>query len=122
MPRGFDPLLSFGVELLYRHASQRRGKDFLEVPQTEFGYRLPIARECGLERLDVLEFRLVCDHRRNTFETVDHLRVHRMLDPERAVLVKDGDAILCRHVVRARRVGCSSYEVEDRLLHGPVVP
>jgi hypothetical protein len=45
-----------------------------------------------------------------------------MLDPERAILVKDGDSILYWYVVGARSIGCGTYEVEDRLFRGPIVP
>ena len=44
-------------------------------------------------------------------ETKDDLRIHRMLDPERAVLVEFGDALLRRHtgsvVTRTKsRIAC----------------
>jgi hypothetical protein len=64
---------------------------FLEVSQGKPGDRLAVAREHCLERRDVLELRFFFDHRRDTFEAVEHLRVHRMLDPERAVLIEDGN-------------------------------
>src|SRR5208337_3875929 len=56
------------------------------------------------------------------FHAEDDLRVHRMLDPERAVLVEFGDALFRRHEVLARRIGGDAYEVEDRLLRRSVVP
>ena len=51
MPGRLEPLLRFGVELLHRHAAQRRGEDLLEVLHREPGDRLPVARQHGLERL-----------------------------------------------------------------------
>ena len=40
---------------------------------------------------------------RHALEDVHHLRVHRVLDPQRAVLVEGGDALSRRHEVRAPR-------------------
>ena len=42
-------------------------------------------------------------HQRSFLPAVD-LRVHRMLDPERAVLAEGGDAVFRRHEIRAARV------------------
>ena len=50
------PLLYFGAELLHRHTGERGREDFLEVLHRELRNRLAIAREHGLERLDLLEF------------------------------------------------------------------
>jgi hypothetical protein len=50
------------------------------------------------------------------------LRVHRVLDPQRAVLVEFGDALLWRHKTLARRVSGDAHKVEDRPLRRPVVP
>ena len=69
-----------------------------------------------------VELRLRLDHRRHPLQAVHHLRVHRMLDPQRAVLVEGGDARLRRHELRARLVGGRLHELDDRLLRGAVVP
>ena len=58
----------------------------------------------GLERLDIFKFRLCPHERADAMQAIDHLRIHRLLDPERAVLVKRGDAFLRRHEVGAARV------------------
>ena len=59
---------------------------------------------------------------RDAFQAIHHLRIHRMLDPERAVLVESGDALLGRHEFRASLIRGGLHEVDDRLLGGPVVP
>ena len=59
---------------------------------------------------------------RHAIEAIDQLRVDRMLDPQRAVLVEGGDALLRRHEILARGVGGRANEVEDRLFRGAVVP
>ena len=53
-------------------------------------------------------FRLRLHERRHAVEAVHHLRVHRMLDPQRAVLVEGGDALRRRHELRAARSSWSS--------------
>src|SRR6266511_652989 len=120
--RGFEPLLRFGVELLHRHAGQRRGEDLLEVAHRELRYRLAVAGEHGLERLGVPELRPLRRHRRDALQAVDHLRVHRMLDPQRAVLIEHRDAVLRNDVARTRSVDGRAHEIEDRLLCRPFVP
>jgi hypothetical protein len=60
-------------------------KDFLEIPHRKPGDLLPVVREHGLKRRDVLQFRFFMANRWHTIQSVDHLRVHRMLDPERVI-------------------------------------
>ena len=55
-----------------------------------------VAGEDGLERLDVFEFRLLPGEHANPVKAIHHLRIQRMLDPERAVLIEGGDAFLWR--------------------------
>ena len=55
-------------------------------------------------------------------EREHRLRVERMLDPERAVLIEGGDAILGRHEARAASSWSRLHEGEDRLLGRAVVP
>ena len=73
----------------------------------ELGHRLAVAGEHGLERLDILELAASAPPPAgHAFEAVHHLRVHGMLDPERAVLVEGGDALLrTARNLRARPVG-----------------
>ena len=60
--------------------------------QRKLGDRLAVAREDRLERLDVLEFRIFFHDRGHAVQAIDHLRIDRMFDPQRAVLVESGDA------------------------------
>jgi len=122
MPGSLKPFLHVGIELLHRHAGQRRGKDFLQIRHRQLGRCLAVPREHGLERLHARKFRFGLDHRRHALQAIDHLRIHRVLDPDRAVLVESGDALLGRHELRACPVRGGAHEVEDRLLRRPVVP
>jgi hypothetical protein len=60
-----------------------------------------VAGEHGLERFDVLESRPLGDNRWDALQSIDHLRVHGMLDPERAVLIEHRDAVLRKDVTWA---------------------
>ena len=94
----------------------------LEVLHRELRDRFPIAREHGLERLDLLEFRFLFHQRWHAFQAIHHLGVHRVLDPQRAVLVEGGDAILGRDILGIRLVSYRLDECQDGLLSGAVVP
>jgi len=122
MAGSFEPLLHLGAELLHGHAGQRRGGDLLEIAHRQLGHRFAISRQHGLERLDVLQCRRLRHHRRDAFQAKHHLGVHRMLDPERAVLVEHRDAVVRDHVVRAGAIDGGAHEAENRLLRGAVVP
>ena len=59
---------------------------------------------------------------RHAIESEYDLRIDRVLDPERAVLVEGRDALSERHEVWASRVGRRVDEFDDRILGGPGVP
>ena len=59
------------------------------------------------------------DQRRHALEDIHHLRVHRMLDPQRAVLVEGGDALGRRHEVRAALRDGRLHELDHGLLGAP---
>ena len=110
------------MERLDRHAGQCRRKNLFEVVQRQLRDRLAVAGKYGLERFDIFELRLFLYHCRNTVEAVDHLGIDWMLDPERAVLIKSGDAILRRHEFRASLISGSTHEVDDRLFRRAFIP
>ena len=69
-----------------------------------------------------LPLRVLGRKRRHPVEREHDLRVERMRDPERAVLVEGRDAVLGRHEVGAALGGHRIDELDDRLLGRPVVP
>ena len=69
-----------------------------------------------------LSFGFFRHDRRHAFKAIDHLGVHWVLDPQRAVLVEGGDALLRRHEFSARLVGRRLDEFEDGLLRRSVIP
>ena len=52
----------------------------------------------------------------------EHLHLHRLLAPERAVVVEGGDAVGGRHEVGAALLRHAGDEVEQRRLDGAVTP
>jgi hypothetical protein len=59
------------------------------------------------------------------FHPVEHecqLDVHRLLTPQRAVVVEHGDPLGRRHEVRPTGCGYPHHEVSDRLFRQAVVP
>ena len=90
--------------------------------QRQLGHLLAVAGQHSFERLPLLEFRLLRDHCRNTLKAIEHLCVHGVLDPQRAVLIESRDAFFGRHKLCARSVGRRANEVNDGLLSGSVVP
>ena len=64
------------------------------------GQRLQVAVEHGLERLLVLPVRVLRRERLDAVEDEGELDVHRLLDPQRAVVVEGRDALSRRHEVR----------------------
>src|SRR5262249_32399218 len=52
----------------------------------------------------------------------DELVVHRLLDPQGAVVVERGEAVLGLDVIRSTLFGDARHIIEDRLLRRAVVP
>jgi hypothetical protein len=75
-----------------------------------------------LKRLDLCELRLLLHDRRHAVQAIDDLGVHRVLDPERAVLVEGGNALFWRYKLWARVVGGCVYELDDCLFGGTIIP
>jgi hypothetical protein len=109
-------------ELIDRHARQRHGEDLFEVFHGQAGDRLAIARHHGFEGLDVRKLRPLLDHGGHAVETIDHLAVHRLLDPQRAVLVERRDALGFGHEAGAPRGGGVCHERDDDSFGGAIVP
>ena len=62
-------------------------------------------------------------HRRYPIQAVHHLRIHRMLDPERAVLIEGGDPRLGRHELRGSPVSVVGLaRIDDRRFGRTVIP
>ena len=65
------------------------------------GQRLQVAVEHGLERLLGLPAGVLRRQRLDAIEDEGELDIHRLLDPQRPVIVECGDALIRRHEVRS---------------------
>ena len=93
MLRGGDPILDDLLELLGGHA-RVRGHDDFEQRVLAAGQRaFHIALEQRGERLLVLPLRMLRREGLDAVEGEEHLEIHRLLGPERAVVVERGDAL-----------------------------
>ena len=88
----------------------------------EAATRLHIAVEHRRERLLGLPFRMHGSQRLHAIERKGQLDIHRLLDPERAVVVEGRDALFDRHKIWPVLRRDTRNEVEDRGLAGAVVP
>jgi hypothetical protein len=117
-----DPVGHRLAELLGRHAGVRR-RHHLEDPllaARQSGLQVPFQQ--GGEGLARLPLGMA---RRECLDPVDgerELDVHRLLDPERAVVVERGDPLGGRHEVGRSVPGDSVDEGKDGLPGGRVVP
>ena len=112
MARGREPVGDDLLELVRRHAGVG---DRDELDQSLFagcGQRLHVAVEHRLERLLGLPLRMLRRQRLHAVEREGELDVHRLLDPERAVVVEGRDALVDRHEVRPALRGDARDEVE----------
>ena len=89
-------------ELVGGHAGVRRHDELDEALLAGRGERLHVAFEYRLERLRVFPLGMLRRQRLDAVEREGELDVHRLLGPERAVVVEDGDALGWRHEVGRR--------------------
>jgi hypothetical protein len=84
--------------------------------------RLAIVAEHGLERRLRPPVRVPRRQRLDPVDREHDLEIHRLLGPQRAVIIERGDARLDRDEVCAARRGHARHEIGDRFLHRAVVP
>ena len=110
------------VEFFGGHAGMSRRDQLHHAVLAGFGQRLHVAFDRCLERLLVLPLRMLGRHRLDAVEREGQLEVHRLLGPQRAVVVEGGDALGGRHEIRPALPRNAGDEIDDRLLGGAVVP
>jgi len=118
-------LLRLSLKRLDRHAGKRGNGNLLEVGQCQLLHRRAIAVkqfQDGVERRDLRQFGLRLDQGRNLFQAVHDLGIHRMLDPERAVLIERGDAFLGRDKLRATGFRGRFDKIHNDLFGPAIVP
>ena len=100
----------------------RGGDDFKHALLAHGGDGLHVARNNGLERLLALPFRMLIGLSLHLVGGEDELVVHRLLDPERAVIVEGGDAILGLHIIGPTLLRYARDEIDDGLLGWTFIP
>jgi hypothetical protein len=116
-----NPRLDARGELLRRHAAVRRGHDPEDGLLALRERALHVSGEERLVGLLRLPLGVPGRHRLHLVEREGELEVDRLLGPEHAVVVEDGDTLGRLHEpgALARHLG---HELEDRLLRLSVVP
>ena len=104
----------FGGEVFNRHACKRGDENLYEILFWELRNCLPIAGQNGLEGLDVLQFGFLFRQRRYSIQAVHHLRIDRLLNPGRAILIECSDPFLGWYELGAPGVRCGLHEFDDR--------
>ena len=122
MLRGGDPVLHDLLELLGRHAGVR-GHDDLADGRFAAGERaFHVALEQRGKGLFVFPLGMLRRERLHAIEREEELEIHRLLGPERAVVVEGGDAFGGRDKVWRAVLRDLSDKCDDGFLRPAVVP
>ncbi len=100
----------------------RRRDDLQHALLAHRGDGLHVAGQHRLERLLGRPFGMLIGLLLHLVDGEDELIVQRLLDPQRAIIVEGGDALLGLHEVRPTLLGHLGNEVDDALLGRAVVP
>ena len=100
----------------------RHGDDFDQSLFAGRHHRLQVAVQHRRERLLGLPFRMHRRHDLHAVECEGQLDIHRLLDPERAVIVEGRDALVDRYEEGPALRRDARDEVEDRRLGRALVP
>jgi AcrR family transcriptional regulator len=122
MLRPGKPFTRHAIERLHRHPGVGRKEQFLHALLAEGLQRRRIVLEQRLERLALPERGVL---RRQVLDVIDqeeHLRLQRVLAPERPVVVERSDAIGERNVPRTARLRHARDEIDDHGFRRAIVP
>ncbi len=119
---GGQPVLRNRLERFDRHSGLGGDEDGYQVGICELCHRSPVARNNGLEGLGGFPLGMLRRQSHQALEGKDHLGIHGMLNPGRAILIEGGEAVLGRHIIRIRLIGGHTHKVEDGLLGRAVIP
>ena len=122
MLRGGDPVLDDLLELHGGHARVGGHDDFEKRVVTTGERGLHVALEQRGKWFLRFPLRMLRRERLHAVEREEHLEIHRLLAPKRAVIVERGDALLERNKIRRAFLRHFGNEFGDSLLGGAVVP
>ena len=117
-----NPVLDDLLELVGRHAGVSRHHDLEQGLVASREGALDVALEHGRERLLRLPLRMLRREGLDAVQCKHRLDVHRLLCPERAVVVERRDALGRRYVIRARLVRRRLHKLDDRFLRRTIIP
>ncbi|MGY4246228.1 hypothetical protein ACVIIZ_007636 [Bradyrhizobium sp. USDA 4523] len=120
--RRLDPVAGDLRELGRCHAGMGRHDQFDQALLAGLGQRSDVVVENRPERLLPLPFRMLARQRLHPVERKRKLHIHRLLAPQRAVIVECRDALRRRHEIRRAFPRHRRDEVKDRLLRPAVIP
>lgn len=100
----------------------RRHDELHDTALACFGKRLHVTIQNGLERPLVFPFRMHWGKRFNSIKRESKLDIHRLLAPQRAVVVKGRNALWHRDEVRRGLTRHSSDKTQNRLLGPAIIP
>ena len=122
MARRGDPLEHGLPEFLGGEAGVRGRHDLEHALLAHQGELGAVVGQHRAERLVVRHSGWRADHRLDAIHGEDGLEIHRLLGPQRAVIVEGGDALGHGHPVAAAGRRGARHEIDDRLLVRAVVP
>ena len=122
MLRGGHPIFHDLLELLSGHAGMCDHHDFKHRVFAARERALQVALEQRGKGLLVLPFRMLRSQHLHPVEREEELKIHRLLGPERAVVIERGDAGFGCDVFQTGLVRGRAHELDNRLLSGPVIP
>ncbi|MNZ87660.1 hypothetical protein D3C78_1065240 [compost metagenome] len=99
-----------------------RADDLHQAFHATLGQSLVVVLQHGLEGLLGFPFRVLGRHALDFLQGEQHLEVHRLLTPQRAVVVEHGDALSGLDVVPGAFGGHRLDKLDDAFLRGAIVP
>ena len=113
VPGRCQPLRHVGCVFVHGHAGERCRENLFEVFRRQPGDRFAVTGEDRFERSGFLQAGPMADDERHALQAIDDLRIHRVLDPERAVLIERRDPLGGRHEPGAARICRLAYERQN---------
>jgi hypothetical protein len=122
MARGGEPARDDLGEFLGGQAGMGGRQNLQKSGFAQRRQRLAIILEHGLERLLLFPFRVLGGQRLDPIDGKHDLDVHRLLGPQRAIVVEGGNALVGRYEIGAALGRDARDEIGDGLFHRAVIP
>lgn len=117
-----EPLVNDVLESWNRHSTVRNSNDLFEILDTKLQHRFTIVGENRLERLRLAPLRMLRRRCNDLVNGEGYLCVDRLLNPERAVVIKCREPIVGRNKIGRSFFCYPPNEVNDCFLRRGLVP